>query len=219
MKIIEALLNLIFPPTCAICGAYGDEIFCQKCAERIKYTGRAAEKFPGEFSFDSARSIVVYEGPIKEAIHKLKFRNKKALADPLIELVTIYLDKNCRAFDDAQLVLPVPLFGSREKGRGYNQSVFFANAVSGYLNIELNENVLVRVRNTKPQFELKRPDRFANVKDAFEIANGEIVKGKNIVLVDDILTTGATASECAKVLKSAGAGKVSVLTLARAIED
>jgi ComF family protein len=165
--------------------------------------------------------MALYEGPVKEAIHKFKFRGKKDLAPVFAELLQGY----ARASSFMSLVLgvdlavPVPLFAARQKERGFNQSELIAELFCDRLNIPFSKDVIRRGRQTKPQFDLKRADRFLNVSSAFTPTHGHDIAGKTVLLIDDILTTGATASECAKTLKSNGASRVFVLTLSRALED
>lgn len=219
MTIIEAFLDLIFPPKCAVCGALGKDILCKKCLEEIKYLDRQLKDLPSKLSFDIAFAATSYEGPVKEAIRKFKFRDKRAFSEPLTNILIKFAENNLSAFKNVELIIPVPLFESRQKGRGFNQSGIFAEAAARHLDRPISETALFRTRNTKPQFDLMRADRFANVAGAFKVSDPDEVKGKTILLIDDILTTGATASECARVLKDAGAVKVIILTLSRAIED
>jgi len=208
LKLIDSLFAILFPPRCLICRKTGDEALCPNCISKIK-------RIPCQN--DEARSVGVYEGVLRTAIKKLKFKSKKKLARPLAFLLVEYLN-NWAPSETIDYIVSVPLSKKRLRSRGFNQVDLLADVVSGELNIPFASDLLLRTKETKPQFELKREERFKNLKGAFEVSNTGNVKGKNILLLDDILTTGSTVSECAKVLKEAGASKICVLTLARAIE-
>ncbi|MBU1997000.1 MAG: hypothetical protein KKF78_07575 [Candidatus Omnitrophica bacterium] len=114
------------------------------------------------------------------------------------------------------LIMPIPLHPARKRERGYNQSFLLASKISKSFNINLNINLLIKVKNTKNQSLLSKKERWTNITDAFKIKNPNAVKNKSILLIDDLLTTGATSSEAAKVLKISGAKTVGVFTLAGA---
>jgi ComF family protein len=158
----------------------------------------------------------VYEGVLKKAILKYKFKRRLALSDPLGALMVKYIERNMY-MKMIDLIVPVPLHHSRMKERGFNQAEFLAHVISKYYNVPTVSGMLFRVRETHPQFNLPKRDRFMNVRGAFEIKGSAFAREKNILLVDDIYTTGATTSECTRVLKNSGASSVHVLTLSRAL--
>jgi len=213
MRFIDEVLDLIFPKRCSICGSILSETeraMCEKCVE----SARACTKH------EAGYSATVYDGVIKDAITKFKFKGKREFSSPLSNILINFIE-NLPAegsFHAVDVVVPVPLFHERQKERGYNQSELLAARVAQHLKLPLDGNVLVRARKTKPQFDLKREERFKNVRDAFIVPKTEEIAGRNVLLVDDILTTGATTAECSKALKQAGAKNVVVLTLARTIE-
>jgi len=143
------------------------------------------------------------------------------LSIPLSGLLIKYLDEDPFGIDSGKvaLITMVPLYRDRERERGFNQSQLLAALVAKHYNIPFKENILVRTRKTRPQFDLKKSERFTNVVGAFRMSREENISGKTILLIDDILTTGATVSECAKALKEGEAKRVFVLTLSRAIEE
>ncbi len=237
MNLFNALLDILFPPRCLICRTPGEEIFCKSCIQKIKYIHQYCpicgkpqeslqEKTCGDCLsskpvFDLARSVAIYDGVIKQAIHKFKFRGKRVLSTPLSGLLIKYLEGYPFGVDLSKvtLITMVPLYRDRERKRGFNQSQLLATLITKHYNVPFKENILVRTRKTRPQFDLKRSERFTNVAGAFRVTREEAISGKTILLIDDILTTGATVSECAKALKQGGASRVFVLTLSRAIED
>jgi ComF family protein len=170
--------------------------------------------------FDTARSIAIYDGSLKEAIHKFKFKCKTALGEPLAGVLIEYLARN-PVFDLSRVdvLTTVPLHLKRERERGFNQSEFIAKALATYFDIPFRRDLIAKTRDTKPQFGLCREERFGNVAGAFEVKSLGNVIGRNVLIIDDIFTTGATASECARVLKEYGALSVHVLTLSRAVDD
>ena len=194
------------PPVCGICGKPRDKYFkedlCDDCAK-------------GGIPFAMARSVALYDGVLKEAIHKFKFNGKKALASSLGRFLVSYLQYGDIPLKDMDMVIPIPLSGKREKQRGYNQSKLLAAEISRHYPICLDD-ISLKKRDVTPQFELSRKDRLQNVKGAF---HSSPLSGKTVLLVDDIYTTGATVREASKALKAAGAKYVYVLTLARAVED
>jgi ComF family protein len=163
-------------------------------------------------AFDWARAGGVYAGPLREAVQRLKFARKPALARPLAALV---LEQWAAVLPPADAVVPVPLARARERARGFNQATLLAERVARALGAPLRPRWLARGRDTAPQTDLDVARRRANVRGAFVAVPA--VAGLDIVVVDDVLTTGATAAECARALHAAGARRVGVLTVARAL--
>jgi ComF family protein len=171
-----------------------------------------------------ARSAGVYDNVLMAAIHCLKYKEKIQLARPLGVLLFMAF---CRYWNMANLnlIVPVPLHKRKLSSRGFNPSFFLVNEwalIVKSLNralpaIPVAVDILVRKRWTESQTGLGRKERLQNIKNAFDVSDSSKVKRKNILLVDDVYTTGATANECAKVLMRAGAASVDVLTLARAM--
>lgn len=158
--------------------------------------------------FERILSYGVYEGVLKEVIHLVKFRRIRRLARVLgTEL--LHLDT-----PDADLVVPVPLSVHGLRKREFNQSAVMASVIAVRRGIRLDITSLVKVKDTCPQSTLSRIERRENVRGAFRVS--ENLKGKHVILVDDVVTTGATANECARVLKKAGAVSVVVICAARA---
>jgi ComF family protein len=163
-------------------------------------------------------AVAIYDGVIRSAIHRFKFQKKKKLAQALGIVMVRYLSRvsslNVKEID---FIVPVPLHKRRAKQRGFNQADLLAGMVSKYYEVP-SANALERVRDTHPQFDLPREKRLTNVKGVFKVSEPKAVYNKNILLLDDIYTTGSTIFECTKALKVAGAKRVEVLTLARAVE-
>ncbi len=203
-------------PLCEVCGRPFDsphslDHLCGVCHE----------KPPG---FQAARSLGRYDGPLRTVIHQYKYHGWVQMAVPLARLLWVLLQVH---WDPIQFdyVVPVPLHPRRLRQRGFNQAGLLAQrwpalAVAQGLALDhkrIASRLLVRIRHTAPQTGLNRPQRVTNLKQAFAVADLQAVKDKQILLVDDVLTTGATADACARVLLGAGAADVRVLTLARAV--
>ena len=163
-------------------------------------------------AFDWARAGGLYAGPLRDAVQRLKFARKPALARPLAALA---LEQWAGWLPPVDAVIPVPLARARERARGFNQAALLAERVAHALGARLEARWLARARDTAPQVDLDVVERRVNVRDAFVASS--TVAGLDLVLVDDVLTTGATASECARVLRAAGARRVGVLTVARVL--
>jgi ComF family protein len=233
----ESLLRIVYPGRCKACGgglAKGERFFCACCLDGVRlipgprctvcgrpYPGGSGGEHPcvdclgGGPSFDMARAAAAYEGVVKEAIHLYKYRELRALMGYLGGFVEYGAR---RWFRDATVAAAVPLHPKRLRARGFNQSLFLAQAASEALGIGLSVGSLVRVRHTKPQVTLSPSERERNVKGAFSVEGGHGFVGESVLLVDDVYTTGATVKECARVLKKAGAAGVFVLTVARVVE-
>lgn len=160
---------------------------------------------------DGIIAAVVFAGPVREAIHSLKYGNGRALAAPLAAFM---VDAWRRAELSADCVVPVPLHASRQAERGYNQSALLARALAAASGLPVDEKLLARRKATRQQALLNAVERRANVKDAFLCQAA--AAGKRIVLVDDVCTTGSTLEACAGAARAAGATSVWALTLARA---
>lgn len=193
---------------CAQCGLFlqrpavlRDTVLCGLCRR-------------GVFAFEQARSFGWYDGVLRDLIQRFKYDGFRPLARPLGDYLTRALRRlETTSFD---LILPVPLHPKRERQRGFNQAGLLAARVSRQCGIPLGRKDCVRVRDTPPQTGLRAAERRKNVSGAFAVPHPERVRGLRLLLVDDVLTTGATADACARALLDAGAAGVWALTLARA---
>jgi ComF family protein len=168
---------------------------------------------------DGIRSVVLFEGGVRQAIHRLKYRNQTVLAKPLAQLMADYWDESPMPAD---LLIPVPLQSARHRQRGYNQADLLARELGRIIDLPVQTTGLQRTRDTKSQMSLSVSDRVQNMREAFvyqphKRQNGSGVSGKHVLVIDDVCTTGATLEACSVSLKSAGAFDVWGFTLARAI--
>ncbi len=233
---IESCKELIFPAYCLECGlrlpCWELPIFCTDCLSELSHIhsplcllcGLPFES--GEdhlcgtcltrpYAFDKARAAFFYKKPIISVISSIKFNGQLAGVSSLAGLA-----KNTTAFQNLSkpdLILPVPLHRKRLKARGFNQAAIFSRACFPELHSRLNNSLIIRNRETLPQTNLTGKERRKNLSGAFTVSNPDAVKKKNILLVDDVFTTGSTVNECAKVLRKAEAKRIEVFTLARAI--
>jgi ComF family protein len=206
------LIRLITPPYCPCCGepfrspmalTYSPEYRCGAC--------RATPP-----AFDRARAIGHYEGPLRQAIHLLKYQGKLHVQQPLLQLAIAHFDVHFPAttFD---AIIPVPLHYERLIEREFNQATVLARGLARSLNVPVLERLLVRVRSTRPQVGLTGHERRQNVRHAFRLTDPPALADKIVLIVDDVLTTGATLGEVAKTLKAAGARQVDVFAIARVV--
>jgi len=207
-KLLDATLDLIFPPRCEVCGQNSKETLCFECFKQIKFMK----------PYLGVHSVAVYEECIKTAIHRFKFKQRKKLADPLGLLLVKYLSHTeTLRIEEIDAIVPVPLHKNRHNERGFNQAELLGQVVQKYFGTPVVP-ALERVKDTHAQFDLPRHERFENIQKAFKVSAPKEVYEKRLLLLDDIYTTGATIAECAKTLKIAGAKRVEILTLSRAVE-
>lgn len=190
---------------------------CLRCGEPIysmaNYCLHCKHKTP---VFTRCFSPLLYEYPVTKLIKDFKYNNNKFLSKTLGNfLVECYVVNNL----SCDLVMPVPLFSSREKKRGFNQALLLSLQLQEKLNLKIVNDVLIRVKNTKTQTLLTKEQREENVSSAFVVADKSKVKNATVLVVDDVYTTGSTLNECAKVLFSAGAKRVYCLTLAHTLVE
>lgn len=236
--IIGAFTNILYPlycvachsrmraektkvPFCAICREKILPLtppFCVKCGRGVAGAyireGKCALCLKQQYHFDRAWAGYAYDGVIKEMLHYFKYTHKVNLGGTLAGLMLDFIREYRLPVDSCDYIVPIPLSPARLREREFNQAYVLADTLSGNLKLKLMDNNLKRVRNTRSQADLDRIARWKNIRGAFKLKAPNVVKDKTILLIDDVLTTGATASEAAGTLKSAGAGSVYVLTLA-----
>lgn len=221
-------LDLLFPKRCVTCRKIGSYL-CPDCFSKIEFVenpvcavcqrqavgGRTHPRCKNRYRLDGLVVACRYKGAVKTAIVKVKYKwiydIEKIFVDLLVERLWKFdLPKDV-------ILVPVPLHSSRKRWRGFNQAEVLAKSLAEKFGVP-HANILVRNRQTKPQVALSRDERLKNVKDAFLISHQKLgsgsISGKNIVLVDDVYTSGATMGECCRVLKKAGAGEVWAMAVA-----
>ena len=219
-------LDVLLPPRCVGCGRVGVWLcteclsqislvkppFCTRCGDAVVADGLCARCRTSPLRIECIRSVAYFEGVLREAVHRLKYRGVTALADPLGGLMAGYWTQHPMPAD---VVVPVPLHAARLRERGYNQAALLAREMTRRVGLAVDEQTLIRRRATTPQVELSGSQRKENVRDAF-LCCGHSLSGKQVLLVDDVCTTGATLEACAVALYEGGAHGVRALTLAHA---
>ena len=231
---LEGVKDLLFPPCCLVCSvspAGGSSGICNTCLQKVSplksplcpvcglemtsaagdghLCGSCLRRKP---SYSSARAIVHYQDPVTTLLHRLKYQGDITVFPALQNIVA---QSKPFATAENERVIPVPLHIHRLRQRGFNQSLLLANLFFPENRASILPDTLHRIRHTAPQTGLDGTMRRKNVRKAFAVRKGEQVRGKKILLVDDVFTTGTTVDECSKVLLTAGAREVHVLTLAR----
>jgi ComF family protein len=218
--LLAGLLDFLLPRACALCGdpvegPPHDAALCPVCLGRLTGPGPLLPPPPPLVAAGAAGR---FEGPLREAVHRLKYGLRSELAPSLGRALAAALPAALPGHREGGpwLVVPVPLHDARLVARGFNQAALLARAVAGALGAPLDPLALARVRDTPPQTDLDLAARRANVRGAFAVRRPRRVGGRACLLVDDVVTTGATAAACAAALPAAGAARVALLALARA---
>lgn len=235
------VLHFFFPPICTLCTdrlTETEQVICDRCREDLarvlepicRRCGnpavvRGCDTCPAcrkmKPAFDCARAATIYRGPGEQLVRELKYHERLELAPVMARLLVLAWER-LLSFDPCDAVVPVPLHPARERERGFNQAERIAAPFAALMEKPLLDGVVVRVRPTQTQTALSLQERIENVEGAFERnpeAATEPVRHQNIALIDDVCTTGATGSACARALKEAGAERVVLLTFARATFD
>ena len=213
MSLKEKLLDLFFPPRCAFCRRTGVHGVCADCERTLPY---AKVQLCEGAGFGSCASPLLYEDAVRESLLRFKFRGAQSAAEGYGELLA-----RCAAEElggQFDTVTWVPVSKKREHERGYDQARLLAKATAKTLGMPLTPT-LYKQRNTQPQSGTgDAAKRRANITGAYRMKKGADVTGKRVLLIDDIVTTGSTLSECARVLGKAGAEQVVCATVARAAD-
>lgn len=200
-------IRVVEPPVCSRCGRKMsgksvEALVCAECRSRTTY-------------HDSGYSACAFADPLRELIHLFKYRKKRYLASFLARLLVDYLREH-PDISGYDAIIPVPLHWRRRWTRGFNQALDLARPLSKHFGIPVMKGNLRRVRYTKPQVRLVSKERESNIRNAFRTRSPTQLAGKRLILLDDVITSGATLNECSRVLKRAGASWVAIVTLAQA---
>ena len=218
-KIKNFILDLFFPKKCLGCGKHNTYL-CEECLQKISNNGWVCLNCQKESGLDRIISAASYVDPLtRDLIKALKYNFVRELTKPLSQLIIKHLESISFASGisaESTIVIPVPLHSRRLRERGFNQAKLIAQEIADYFHLSLKTNILKRIIFTEPQADIKNIERRKkNIKNAFSVADADEIKDKLILLVDDVITTGATLSDAARVLKSNGAKEVWALTVAR----
>lgn len=210
------LLDLLFPSFCVGCQKEGS-FLCEECENKI-----VIRRIPTSPPLNAKSLNIIYAATeyqdklIAELITQLKYQSVREISHILSDFLLIHLAFAGFKKENNQIIVPVPLHRKRLRERGFNQSELIANNISKKLDIPVSPRALKRIKNTEHQTKIEeRENRLENVKDVFICKKPEIIKGKVVILIDDVTTTGATLNECAKILKLSDAKKVLAFTVAK----
>ena len=213
----EYFLNLLFPNICGFCNQIDKNSLCKNCEKALlKYELKTIMDFRHDKTkyFDFCFCALKYEDIIRKKIISFKFEEKSYLYKTFAKII-INNKKIYRFIKIYDIIIPVPMYKTKLSVRGYNQSALVARKIAKETKTTFENDILVKIKDTKTQSTLTKKDRIDNLNDAFKVKNEDKIKGKNIILFDDIYTTGSTVNECSKVLKEAGAKKIFVITIAK----
>lgn len=233
----NALLDLALPPRCHLCRCFmpaaGPLHLCPTCYQGLPFIpppccSICGQPFDGAGNdhpcgscllhpppWEAARSALLFDGGCRDLIHAFKFQRRFHLRRPLALLTAERLAAFV-AESKTDLLVPVPLHPRRLRQRGFNQSLLLAEVLADQWHLTLKRHLLQRIRATTPQTELSAEQRATNLRGAFAVADQPLAEGRRVLLVDDVLTTGATLAECSRCLLQAGATAVLCVTVARA---
>ncbi|MBX2890751.1 MAG: ComF family protein [Saprospiraceae bacterium] len=221
-------VHLLYPELCAACGEelpHGDVCFCFKCQLKVSTSemhfsreNEFTNRLWGRVNIESGAAMYYFsrKGPVQQALHQLKYHNQPDIGVKIGRAFGKKL-RSSEVFQSVELIIPVPLHPKKERLRGYNQSALFAQGLSEPMGIPVLHRVLIRRSFTETQTKKKRMDRFGNVGEIFVVDKPSLIAGKHLLLVDDVLTTGATLEECGKALLSVPNTKLSMATIAIAV--
>ena len=224
-KIIAPIFHLMFPHLCAGCSSdilCDDEFICYKCFEDSPVTNFALfndnvveKKFWGRINFEAATAEFYFgkDSVMKNIIYELKYKNHQQLGIYLGELMGKSLLNNPR-FKDIDAIIPLPLHKEKQKKRGYNQAALLAHGIGNILKIPVEENKMIRSHKTETQTKKSTVERWENVRDKFEVLNHDLMENRHFLMVDDVMTTGATIDACANELLKVAGVRVSLAFLA-----
>ena len=237
MKILNIITSLIFPRTCSLCGRTVsfkenknicddclqtlpklEGLFCHKCSLPLADGGATCPdcKNSKNIYFETLKAPYVYTGKIRVLIKKIKYSQRPFLAKDLSKQMADFIKREHIA-ENIDIIIPVPIHWCKNLMRGYNQAALLADCIAQEINKSFYPKALLRTKYTKPQFKLKKRQRMENLENMFEINKkyADVIKGKRILLIDDIATTCSTANQCSKVLKENKAKNIIVAALAR----
>ncbi len=234
---LRGLTELVFPGHCQACGiflngktshlckpclqglTYNTPPFCLKCSRHLNTLGTQGlcqDCSHQDFAFDRAWGACIYDDTLAKLIHAFKYHGKTGLRHTFSDVMIAFIDTYHVPMEQFDLIIPIPLHAVRQRERTFNQSQLLAEILSTHYAIPLDLKALMRERSTETQTVLQAKQRWTNMSSAFKINDPSLIADKSILLVDDLMTTGATTHNAALALKEAGAAYVGVLTLSLA---
>jgi competence protein ComFC len=231
------MLDILFPKICLLCNnSTENSVVCTNCCTTFSFIdnskvcdvcgvpllgfGEQKKYLCGNCISDHeslliVRSILLYKDKTIDLLHEFKYNSRLYIADFIADLIIDNFPSDFGGFDT---IVPVPLHIRRLRKRGYNQSVLISRVLSRRLNVNIDLFSLKKIKDTDPQVEMSNfRNRHKNIKNSFHVSNNEVFSGKEVLLIDDVYTSGSTIKECSKKILDSGADKVNALTLARAV--
>lgn len=229
--------SVFFPPLCLSCQAHLEKeeeqkiLICVKCIKKLKtrsgfVCSKCDKRIPKTVKLGNksrcCNQIVLiasgyYEGVLRDIIFSLKYKKLTSAKSSLKYIIKSHLNKNTKDALKKFIIIPIPLYSSKERERGFNQARLISEILSEIAGTNILLNNLVRIKDTKPQVDMKsHKERGENIQNAFIVTNKESIKGKNIILVDDVFTSGSTMREAVSTLKKTGAKKIVGFVVAKA---
>jgi competence protein ComFC len=202
----SSLFDLLYPRRCGLCGLLGDHAICSVCGDAFEPLSSPLTRFLRPEPLDYQAALYLYEGRAAQAVRRLKYERITSLAAPLAALIADGAAK--LGLDSADMIVPVPIHWTRRCMRGFNQAEMLVERLPPEL---VASKALLRIKATRPQVGLSPDERRLNLLGAF--AADSSVEGRRVLLVDDVVTSGQTARECARALRARGAAEVGVLAL------
>lgn len=215
MKLIDSVINVVFTPKCIACGSLTENVYlCKKCLDNIHLL--CVDSFaPVQKYYETLWALAAYEGPWMEVVHHFKYGRERVANRVIFDILRQKISK----FDHIDCIVPVPQHNRRYIRRGYNQSAIIAKMISKIIGRPTLLRAIMKTVNTSQQVGKTLNERKINLRNAFCLPKflPQSVRQKNILLVDDVVTSGSTVDECARILRKAGARRVDVLTLAKTL--
>ncbi len=230
-QIFKKIISIVFPSKCIVCGKKLEEentvickscfskieinncLYCPKCGKRLYELKKRCHP---ETKFILAATASYKNEAVRKLIHFLKYKNFIGAKKPLAQILKLYLEK-ISLEELPNIIIPMPLYKAKENKRGFNQNEILAGELENtFANFKIEKGVLFKIKNTKSQTECKDfESREKNISGSFIVKNPDTIKGKNLIIMDDVFTSGATMKEAVKKLKEAGAKKVIGLVIAK----
>lgn len=225
MNLVADFISLFYPKVCAACDGEllsGEKFICVDCLLQLPYTGfvnqspnTVEQMFWGRVELEAATSYLYFKkgNRTRKIMHRIKYKGEKELAQHIGKMMGEEL-KRSEKFKLIEGIIPIPLHKKKQRKRGFNQSEWFAKGLAEKLDVEVITDVLLKTSETKSQTKKNRWQRWLNMGEQFVVKQPETIVNKHILLVDDIVTTGATLEACAIALKGATDCKISIATMA-----
>lgn len=226
-NIFSNVAQVLFPDLCLACNREHrahHSYFCTGCLSNLPFTDHF-EIAQNEVTMHLRGRVMIHHGAalltfkkeniVQHLLHQLKYKRRHEVGEILGKMAAIKFEQS-PLFEMPDLIIPVPIHPKKEKKRGYNQSAVFGQSIGNYLNVICKDDLLIKVKETDSQTGKSRTERVENVADGFKVVSPELLKSKHILLVDDVITTGATTEACSQRLQEVGISALSVLCIAAA---